>query len=234
MPPAAPASNPPLLEGDTLTTDEFLRRWEQIPDLKHAELINGVVYVPSPVSLSHQECQSFLNGWLDHYASSTPGCRPAVEGTWLMGEGQVPQPDTTMRILPEFGGQAGVTGTYPSGAPKLVVEVAISSRSRDFGVKKRLYERMGVREYLIAIPRNKELVAFTLTPHGFQSVESGLDRVFRSRCFPGLWLDTMALWDLDMPRRNSVLQQGLATGEHADFVAQLTARKPKILQSIAP
>jgi Uma2 family endonuclease len=225
MPLAAPVSTPSLLEGDSLTTDEFLRRWEQIPDLKHAELINGIVYMPSPVSLGHQECQSFLNGWLDRYASSTPGCRPALEGSWLMGEGQVPQPDATLRILAEFGGQSGVTGTYPSGAPELVVEVAISSRSRDFGAKKRLYERLGVREYLIAVPRNKELVGFALTPQGFQAAESGPDGVFRSRCFPGLWLDTAALWDLDMPRRNLILERGLATREHAGFVAQLAARK---------
>ena len=86
MPLAAPVSTPPLLEGDSLTSDELLRRWEAIPDLKRAELIDGIVYIPSPVSLNHSDFQVFLAGWLDFYAASTPGCGPGLEGTWLMGK----------------------------------------------------------------------------------------------------------------------------------------------------
>ena len=40
---------PPLESGDRLTRAEFLRRYDAMPDLKKAELIEGVVYVPSPV-----------------------------------------------------------------------------------------------------------------------------------------------------------------------------------------
>jgi hypothetical protein len=133
MPMLTPISTPPLLEGDSLTSDEFLSRWDAIPDLKRAELIDGIVYMPSPVSLRHQDYESFLNGWLNFYACATPGCRPAIEGTWLMGERQVPQPDVTLRILSEFGGQSRVEGLYPAGAPEFLAEVAVSSRSRDFG-----------------------------------------------------------------------------------------------------
>ena len=136
MPSAAPFSIPPLLEGDSLTSDEFMRRWEAIPDLKRAEPIDGIVYMPSPVSLGHGDVQVFLAGWLDVYA--IPGCRPNLEGTWLMGVRDVPQPDPTLRILPEYGGQSRVEGSYASGAPELIVEVAMSSRARDFGAKKRL------------------------------------------------------------------------------------------------
>jgi Uma2 family endonuclease len=93
-----------------------------------------------------------------------------------------------------------VEGLYPAGAPELIVEVALSGRSRDFGAKKRLYERTGV-EYLIAVPVNRELVGFSLTAGGFQPFETNADGVFRSRYFPGLWLDTKALWDLDRPLR---------------------------------
>jgi hypothetical protein len=181
--------------------------------------------MPSPVSVGHQDFEIFLAGWVDFYASWTPGCSPGMEGTWLMGEGQVPQPDVTMRIPPEYGGQSRVEGLYTSGAPELIIEVSFSSRSRDFGAKKRLYERIGVREYLIAVPRNRQLVAFTLTPDGFQPLEPDAHGVFRSLTFPGLWLDTKALWDLDRPRRNAVLQQGLATPEHAAFAAHLAAQK---------
>jgi Uma2 family endonuclease len=225
MPLAPHVSIPPLLEGDSLTSDEFMRRWEEIPDLKHAELIDGIVYMPSPVSRGHYVFESFLNGWLDGYATVTPGCCPGTEGTWLMGENQVPQPDITLSLLPEYGGQSGIEGLYSSGAPELIVEVAVSSRSREFGVKKRLYERVGVREYLIVVPVQKEISWFERIQSGFQPVTRGADGIFRSRCFPGLWLDTKALWDLDRPRRNACLEKGLATQEHAEFVAELASRR---------
>ena len=223
MPLAASVSTPPLIEGDCLTSDEFLRRWEEIPDLKRAELIDGIVYMPSPVSLNHGETQVFLGGWLSFYATATPGCRPGTDGTWLMGERQVPQPDVALRILPEYGGQSRVEGLYAAGAPELVVEVAVSSRSRDFGVKKRLYERMGVREYLIAVPLDEQLFAFRLSPGGYEEIALDSDGIFRSSVFPGLWLGPGALWSLDLPRMNAVLQRGLATTEHSDFIAQLAA-----------
>ena len=225
MPLAASVSTPPLLEGDSLTSDEFLRRWEEIPDLKHAELIDGIVCMPSPVGLNHGETQVFLGGWLGVYATSTPGCRPGMDGTWLMGELQIPQPDVSLRILPEYGGQSRLDGLYPAGAPELIVEVAVSSRSRDFGAKKRLYERAGVCEYVIAVPLRNEISWFERVESGFQAVEPGADGIFRSRCFPGLWLDAGALWDLDLPRMNKALEAGLATPEHAEFVAQLAAAR---------
>ena len=101
MPLLTPLSTPELLEGDSLTSDEFLRRWDAIPDLKRAELIDGIVYMPSPVSLRHQEFQVFLTNWVSNYSCAIPGCRAGLEGTWLMGERQVPQPDVTLCIPPE-------------------------------------------------------------------------------------------------------------------------------------
>jgi hypothetical protein len=141
-----------------------------------------------------------------------------------MGERNVPQPDITLTILPERGGQSRVEGQYHAGAPELIVENAVSGYSRDFGAKKRLYERMGVREYVIAVPGAREMTWFELTPSGYQIVELGVDGIFRSGFFPGLWLDAAALWDLDLARINAVVQQGLATPEHAAFAAQLAAR----------
>ena len=218
---AAPVLPPPLLEGDSLTSEEFIRRWELIPDLKHAELIDGIVYMPSPVSLGHSDIQSTLNGWLNVYAMATPGCQPGLEGTWLMGPRNVPQPDATLRILPAYGGQSGVTGLYASGAPELVVEVAVSSRSRDFGAKKRLYERMGVREYLIAVAGWEELVWHELNPSGYQLLPPDADGILRSRVYLGLWLDPAAVWSLDLPRISDVVRAGLASPEHAAFAAEL-------------
>jgi Uma2 family endonuclease len=225
MPLAAPVSTPPLFEGDCLSSDEFLRRWEEMPDLRHAELIEGIVYMSSPVSRPHHRCHALLATWLGIYGVATPGCYPSLEGTWRMGRSNVPQPDLGLMILPEYGGQSTVEGPYYAGAPELIVEVAVSSYSRDFGVKKRLYERKGVREYLIALPRQRKLVCHELTPSGFQTFEPGTDGIFRSLMFPGLWLDMDALWSLDLARMNTMLQQGLATPEHAAFAAQVASGK---------
>ena len=39
----------PLEHGDHLTREEFERRYEAMPHVRKAELIEGVVYMPSPV-----------------------------------------------------------------------------------------------------------------------------------------------------------------------------------------
>jgi Uma2 family endonuclease len=209
-----------------LSSEEFLRRWDAMPDVKRAELIDGIVYMPSPVSRHHDDCQILLTTWLGIYATGTPGCYPSAEGTWRMGDRNTPQPDAALTIRPEHGGQAGVEGDYHAGAPELIVENAVSSYARDFGPKKRLYERMGVQEYLIAVPRSEELFSFRLTPAGYEECGLAADGIFRSSYFPGLWLDTGALWSLNLQRMNAVLQQGLATPEHAEFAARLAKHTP--------
>lgn len=220
----APVSPPQLRDGDRLTSDEFMRRWEAMPDLKHAELIDGIVYMASPLSYSQGRFQSVLSWWLGNYEASTPGCEGCSEATWLMGKKDVPQPDIAFRIVPESGGQSRIEGEYAAGAPELIVEVAVSSRTRDLGVKLKLYERMGVREYLIAVVGKKNVIWNELTPSGYRALEPGGDGILRSRCLPGLWLDPAALWRLDKARLHAVLQQGLASPEHAAFVARLAGQ----------
>src|SRR5580692_12604588 len=97
---AAPILPPPLRDGDQLTSDEFMRRWEAMPDQKFAELIDGVVYMPSPVSRGHSRFHWPLGAWLANYAAATPGLGGASDGTWRMGERNIPQPDLTLDILP--------------------------------------------------------------------------------------------------------------------------------------
>ena len=225
MPIAGPVSPPPLRNGDHLTSDEFMRCWEAMPDLKHAELIDGIVYMPSPVSLPHSVFHLPLSTWIGCYVAATPGCSGGIDGTWLMDERNVPQPDLALRILPEYGGQSRVEGLYAAGAPELIVEVAASSRSRDLGAKLKLYERMGVREYLVAVVGKEQFLWNELTERGFRSLDPGADGIFRSRCFPGLWLDPTALWRMDLAHLLAILQQGIATAEHASLVARLAPAK---------
>ena len=222
---AAHTVPPPLRDGDRLTSEEFLRRWEAMPDLKHAELVDGIVHMPSPVGRHHSRCQFIFSTWLGNYELKTPGCEGGSEGTWLMSRKDVPQPDISLRISPEYGGQSKDEGLFSAGAPELVVEVAASSRSRDVGAKLRLYERMGVREYVVVVTGKKQIQWKVLGPNGYQAHGPDADGIARSRCFPGLWLDTRALWPLDRARLFAVLQRGLDSPEHAEFAARLAAQK---------
>src|SRR5437763_11970809 len=101
----------PLVPGDKLSRQEFLRRWEAMPHIKRAELIGGVVYMPSPLSLGHAATDSRAGAWLAVYAAFTPGCEAGSNATWLMEE-DAPQPDVHLWILPEYGGQARRQGLY--------------------------------------------------------------------------------------------------------------------------
>ena len=225
MPMAAHTSPPPLRDGDRLTASEFILRWEAMPDLKHAELIDGIVYMASPVSYPHSRFHMALSGWLLKYEAGTPGCEGGSEGTWLMGGQNVPQPDNTLRILPHKGGQSTDDGDYTAGAPELIVEVAASSRARDLGIKRKLYESMKVQEYVVVATKPFQVIWHLWTPSGYRPLEPENDGLLRSRCFPGLWLDPAALLNADASRLLAVLDQGLATPEHAAFVVQLASSR---------
>jgi Uma2 family endonuclease len=121
--------SPLLFEpGDRMSCDEFLERWERMPDVKFAELIDGIVYMPSPLSYDHSRCDGLLQWLFGTYAASSGVCQVLPNATWLMLE-SVPQPDVALRLLPEFGGRTRTSGVLCSGAPELVVEIARSSRS---------------------------------------------------------------------------------------------------------
>jgi Uma2 family endonuclease len=211
---------PLLVAGDSLSRDEFLRRWEAMPQLKRAELIGGVVYMPSPLSLEHGETDSHVATWLGVYKAGTPGCATANNATWLMLEDS-PQPDTSLRILPEYGGQSGVQGRYASGAPEFLAEVCLSSTSYDLHQKLDLYEEAGVQEYLAVLLRERELRWHRLIDARFQVLPAPADGVYRSAVFPGLWLNGPALLAGDLGQVLVTLQQGLDSPEHAAFVEQL-------------
>jgi Uma2 family endonuclease len=226
MPVAAISLPPVLREGDRLTASEFLRRWDAMPDLKHAELIDGIVFMPSPVSKHHGKSHVSLGGWLWLYADLTPGCEAAAESTWVMGSDNVPQPDVSLRILPERGGQSHEAGEYIGGAPELVVEVSGSSSSRDLGVKLELYRRSGVREYLTILLKPNRVIWRQLVRSRYKEIAPEEDGLLRSRVFPGLWLDPAAVWDPKKSLRTAV-EQGTRSPEHTAFVRRLASHRSK-------
>jgi Uma2 family endonuclease len=216
---------PPLIAGDFMSRDEFLRRWEAMPDLKRAELIRGVVYMPSPVSFEHGDTEHYVGIWLGLYQLATPGCRGSNNVTWLMGE-DAPQPDLSLRILPEYGGQSRVEGRYVAGAPEFLAEVCISSTAYDLNQKLAVYQEAGVREYLAVLMREGQVRWHRLSGR-FEVLPAPADGVYRSAVFAGLWLDAGALLAGDMTRVVAVLNDGLRSPEHAAFVAQLASRRPR-------
>src|SRR5580658_7522409 len=117
MPTGAPpvARVPELCAGDHLTRAEFERRYSAMPNVKKAELIEGVVYMPSPVSNNHSHRHFDLIGFLAFYRSMTPGVQGGDNGTVRLDWENEPQPDAFLLIAPECGGKTHIDDGYVAG-----------------------------------------------------------------------------------------------------------------------
>ena len=121
---------PPLESGDRLSRSEFERRYSDMPHVKKAELIEGVVYVSSPVRIIHSQPHANIITWLGVYSAATPGIRCYDNPTVRLDRDNEPQPDAVLRL--ETGGTSHISADgYLEGPPELVVEVAASSASYD-------------------------------------------------------------------------------------------------------
>jgi Uma2 family endonuclease len=214
---------PPLRAGDELTREEFLRRWEANPRIKLAELIGGIVYMPSPVSVDHGGTDSDVGAWLGVYHAFTPGTASERNTTSFMLD-DTPQPDLNLRLLPEYGGGSWVEEKYLHGVPELVAEVCATSASYDLNQKYRLYQSAGIPEYLAVVVFEQEIRWHVLVEGRYQLLSPDADGLYRSRIFPGLWLDGQALLAGDLRRVLDRLQDGLKSAENQQFVAQLAAK----------
>ena len=198
--PHAKPSGLPLESGDRLTRAEFERRYATRPDIKKAELVEGVVYVASPVKLpEHAEPHADVVWWLGAYRKRHPGCRVADNGTVRLDESNEPQPDAMLFREAGSGGQARIDDDgYLEGAPELVVEVSASSASYDLGAKKAAYERNGVREYIVWQILEERIDWFVLRAGRFEALNPGPGGIFESTVFPGLRLHVAALLSGDL------------------------------------
>ncbi len=214
---------PPLENGDHLTRPEFERRYAAMPELKKAELIEGIVYMAAALRLKqHGEPHSHLIIWLGNYKVFTPGLMIADNTTVRLDPHNVPQPDVALFLDPNRGGQATITpDDYIAGAPELIAEVASSSAAYDLGVKKDVYCRHGVKEYLVWQMFENRLDWFVLDHDHYTLLHPDQDGILKSQFFLGLWLDQQALLQGDMPQVLAVLQQGIQSPEHQQFVQDL-------------
>jgi Uma2 family endonuclease len=210
--PQSPIVDLPVLEsGDRLTRSEFERRYQAQPQLKKAELIEGVVYVASPVRVrSHSQPHSDILAWLGVYRALTPGTMVCDNSTIRLDTHNEPQPDALLRWETNQGGQSHISeDDYIEGAPELIVEIAASSASYDLHDKLQVYQRNGVQEYLVWLTQAQELQWYRLIAGEYQQQEPDQLGILRSSVFPGLWLAGSALLEGNMAEVLRVLQLGL-------------------------
>jgi Uma2 family endonuclease len=216
---------PPLENGDRLTRDEFERRYHAMSHVKKAELIEGKVYMPSPVrAANHGRPHAQIMTWLGVYCVATPGTDLIDNGTTRIDLDNEPQPDALLRI--DIAGQSYISDDdYVEGAPELIVEIAGSSASYDLHEKLNVYRRNQVQEYLVWQTYEQKLNYFRLKGQEYIILEPDANNAIKSEAFPGLWLAPNALLEGNLVKVLAVLQQGLNTPEHADFVKSLSQRK---------
>lgn len=215
-----------LHSGDRMTRAEFHRAYEQTPEDFRAELIGGIVYVPSPLRLPHGTIHPPFSSIFFAYEAATPGVECGDNTTVMLGEKSEPQPDLYMRILPEYGGQSSTSpDDYVKGAPELIAEIAHSSRAIDLHAKLEDYRRHAVLEYLVVCLDERQVRWFDF--RSGQEPSPDPDGIARIRTIPGLWIHAEALLARDYTRLMAALNAGLATAEHTDFVKRLAAaRRP--------
>ena len=223
--PARRVATGTLIEGDHLDQPEFHRRYEATPPGFRAELIDGVVSIPGRITADHGYAQCVAIGWLSVYVLKTPGVQPSARTTIILGSRSVLEPDAALRIKPECGGQTVVVGDYVHGAPELVIEISDTTRYIDLGPKLVDYGRAGVSEYVVLALNPNEVHWFRQSEGALARVAPDPDGLYRSTVFPGLWLDPAALLSGDLTRLHQVVELGVATAEHAAFVARLEANR---------
>jgi hypothetical protein len=218
---------PPRLDsGDRMDSETFMAIYEQMPEDFRAQLIRGVVHVATPITADHGRTNCDVCGWLGVYHLRTPDVQPYAATTIQLGPIDNPEPDSSMMIRPECGGQARIQNRYITGAPELLVEVAYSTLDVDLNDKLAAYEAAGVREYVVVIIG--EAVRWHVLRDGrYELATPGEDGLYRSTVFPGLWLDPVALVEGDVARLAAAVERGTATPEHAAFVARLAEARKK-------
>jgi len=214
---------PPLENGDRLTRREFERRYNAMPHIKKAELIEGVVYMSAPVRFDvHGEQHAHIIGWLVAYCAATPGTRLADNTTVYLDADNEVQPDALLRIEAELGGTSRIDNNgYVEGTPELIVEIAATSAAYDLHDKLKVYRRNGVKEYIVWQTYDNRLDWFRLCEGEYLPLMPDESGVVHSKVFPGLCLLVEALLSGKLAEVLSELQKGLEADEHRTFVSSL-------------
>lgn len=220
----APDFVPPLENGDRLTRMEFERRYAAMPGVTKAELIEGIVHMPSPVRVKrHGRPHVILSAWLAQYIARTPGLEEFGDNSTVrLDMDNEPQPDLFLNLPRHAGGQAMIDeDDYLAGAPTLACEIASSSVSIDLHAKLNVYRRNQVREYLVWRTDDREVDWFAWREGTYEKLPETTQRIIQSEQFPGLWLNCAALIGGDLPGLFKTIEEGTATPAHARFLEKL-------------
>jgi Uma2 family endonuclease len=218
----------PILEnGDRLTRAEFERRYQPMSNVKKAELVEGIVYMPSPVRIrKHSNPHGRIMTWLGVYEAATPSVMLGDNPTVRLDIDNEPQPDAMLRLEESVGGTSQISeDDYIEGSPELIVEIASSSASYDLYDKREAYRRNGVREYLVWLVEDQELRWYIWEEGSYQQQPLKESGIIKSPFFLGLWLNVSALLRGEMQQVLATLNSGLESQEHQRFVEQLQERK---------
>lgn len=216
----------PLEAGDRLSRAEFHRRYLATPRIKKAELVEGIVYVPSPLHFTgHAEPHADVIGWVQAYRANTPGIRVADNATLILDGDNEFQPDVIVCIDESLGGRSRRgRDDFLEGPPELIIEIASSSASYDLHTKRAVYERHGVQEYLVWRTRERAIDWWELVDGRYRRLVAGDHGRIASRVLPGLVLDVPAILDGDLARVLEVQQSSHGSDAHQTFVERLGAR----------
>lgn len=187
----------PLESGDRLSADEFHRRYEAMPNLRHAELIEGIVYLPSPTRYSYHDSQAALiRGWAALYVSRHPELSVGNDASIILDKDNELQPDAF--IFRKEGQLRLDEDGYLRGRPELAIEVSGSSASCDLHQKKDAYERNGVAEYIVWRVFDSAIDWFVLRDGHYQQKQPDADGMVESEQFRGLRLDIPRALAMDL------------------------------------
>jgi Uma2 family endonuclease len=213
----------PLESGDRLNRREFERRYAAMPQLKKAELVEGVVYLGSPVRVQkHGKPHSDIIGWLVTYSAATQGVMVCDNTTVRLDPDNEPQPDALLRIEETCGGRSRISeDDYIEGAPELIVEIAASSASYDLHDKKQAYCRNGVQEYIVWQVVEEQVSWFSLQDGDYVTLKPDAAGVVRSLLFPGLNLNIKALLAGNIAEVLAEVRRGITSEAHQEFARQL-------------
>jgi len=133
--------------------------YQSWPDDERWELIGGLAYAMSPApSIKHQSVAARLYSRLER-ALAGKACSPFIRPIDVhLSDFDVVQPDVLVVC-----DRSKITPSHIEGAPEVVVEVLSPATAvKDQREKKALYERAGVKEYVLVHPTDQVATRFLL------------------------------------------------------------------------
>jgi len=178
-----------------ISAAEFLR-WPD--DGSHQELINGVHYVTPSPKLTHQELVGRLHLAIGNFLTTRRhlGRLFVARLDVVLSDYDVVEPD----LLFVAGDQQSIlTKANVQGAPALVIEIlSPSTRRRDEGIKRKLYEERGVREYWLVDPKKYQISVCQRAKDGSRptvaTVTAAADEHLETPLLPGFVLSISELF----------------------------------------